>query len=116
MDESWMQFEVKSRDCDEVGPLKVGEFGRFPMFASVPCPAMFSVDLVRAARNTLRFLASVELEHVVSDALEHTCVVRYPAFLRLQAKAGPEARLVPPLDVAIGEHTRNLEFLCTSFC
>lgn len=99
--QQFTQFVMKDRSCPDIGSLKIGEFARFPLFASLPQPAMFSTDLIRASRNTLRFLSAVDVERGVSAKLRHTCEVRYPAFLKLQAKA-PESRIVPPLDVAVG--------------
>jgi hypothetical protein len=108
---------MKARDCPELGPLKIGEFGRYPNFDSVVCPGMFSVDLVRAARNTVRFLAGSEGITMTAKSRLHTCTVRLPLFFKLQA--AKHARIgnvfllvktsnshkmiwkVPPLDVAI---------------
>lgn len=95
--DEFCQFEAKDRSCPDLGPIKIGQFGRFPEFDRSVCPAMFSVDLIKSARNTLRFLSAID--GLDRETLDNTCRIRYPAFLSLQAST--KDRLLPPLDVAI---------------
>lgn len=55
-DEIWLHFEEKQRTCESlVGRIKVGEFTLFKGFEERMIASMFTVDLVKAASNVLRF-------------------------------------------------------------
>jgi hypothetical protein len=59
---------------------------------------MFSVDLVAAARNLLRFVEAVRPVLVAClerRGLGYVCTTLYPAYLSLQ-KRNPRIRILPP--------------------
>ncbi len=108
-DPEWQQFDRKGRSCpDLAGLIKIGEFGRFPTATNEFCPGMFSIDLVKAAQNTLRFLQVMAAHPSLRKNLSRTCTDRYPMFLKLQA-SNLELRLLPPADVAVVHFSHMLQ-------
>lgn len=110
----WLPFEMKSRDCETVKcGLKIGNFACFPMFDTQVNPTMFSINLAVEIQHTVRFLILTRqyLSFLLdADALVHTCTVRYPAWMKLQA-AHLDMRLLPPLDVAFVWFSHMLQSL-----
>lgn len=101
----WRPWIAKAPSCDSLthARLKHGEFGLFPTATTAVCPQMWSVDLIRLAPATLRFLRMCVSRPELWDpaALTRAAMERYPLWLELLRAKKPGQLLVPPADVAL---------------
>jgi hypothetical protein len=110
VEKGWYHFEMKDRECESLGKLKIGEFEGFGKYDSECCNNMFSLNLQQLAPCVLDFLSVCEKTPKIwnPDTLKKSCTLYYPAFLRLQAKHMNET-LIPPLNIAIVWWTHMLQ-------